>query len=399
MARATRNARRQAVRLGLLTALGAACAVIQEPPGGPPDFTPPVIVSITPDSGVVLERLDRAARIQFDEVISEQSGRGLANLVGLSPRPRELDVDWKRTAIEVRPSDGWRRGVVYQLQLLPGVQDLRNNRLDSGRTVVFGVGIAGIPDTRVTGFVLDWEDDRPAARALVEAVLLPDSLVYHVRADSTGAFQLAQLPEGSYVVYGVVDENDNGLRDLRERYDSATVALDSSATFTLWAVTRDTLGPTLSAVTYLDSLTMRLELTRHVHPDLFADLDVGVDMLPDTTPVAVAAVWRPATYDSVRAAAAEAVDTLPPDTVAVEPPAAEPQPPEPDTAAVQRPDSTEAQRLLRTRPTLLNAVFLRMEEPLRREGRYLVRLRATSIAGWPAESRRLLITPAPRDST
>ena len=54
MARAARDASRQAWRLGLLTAFLAACAVIEDPPGGPPDFAAPVLVSVTPDSGAVV---------------------------------------------------------------------------------------------------------------------------------------------------------------------------------------------------------------------------------------------------------------------------------------------------------------------------------------------------------
>ncbi|MDH5551651.1 MAG: Ig-like domain-containing protein, partial [Gemmatimonadota bacterium] len=177
MARAARNARRQAARLGLLTAWAlAACAVMQDPPGGPPDFAPPTIVAIAPDSGSVAPQFDGRLRFQFDEVINEQSGGGLAKLIELSPRTPELDVSWKRTAIEVKPASGWRANAVYRVVLLPGVADLRNNRMEAGRTVVFSTG-GEIPATRLTGVVLDWENGRVGQRALVEAVLLPDSLV------------------------------------------------------------------------------------------------------------------------------------------------------------------------------------------------------------------------------
>jgi hypothetical protein len=54
---------------------------------------------VTPDSGAVVPELDDAVRIQFDEVINEQSGGGLDKLVRLSPRVDELDVNWKRSAI------------------------------------------------------------------------------------------------------------------------------------------------------------------------------------------------------------------------------------------------------------------------------------------------------------
>ena len=173
MARAARNARDQAARLGLLVALAGGCATIQQPPGGPPDFTPPIIVSFSPDSGAVLDGFSDDAVIQFDEVIREPSGGGLERLVRLSPRHEELSVSWKRTRITVKPKGGWKSAVVYHLTLLPGVTDLQNNRSDSTRTIIFSTG-GPIPDTRLTGTVINWEEGRAATGALVEAVLLPD---------------------------------------------------------------------------------------------------------------------------------------------------------------------------------------------------------------------------------
>ncbi len=76
---------------------------MQEPPGGPPDFAPPVVVSLIPDSGSVVDELKDPLVIRFDEVINEQSGGGLDRLVLVSPRVEELVVSWKRTAIEIKP--------------------------------------------------------------------------------------------------------------------------------------------------------------------------------------------------------------------------------------------------------------------------------------------------------
>src|SRR5258706_10732874 len=106
-----------------------ACATIQEPPGGPPDLTPPLLVSVQPDSGTVIQDLKKAAVFQFNEVINERPGVPLAQLVIVSPRAEGLSVSWKRDAIEVKPKGGWRPGVPYQMTLMPGVTDLRNNKL------------------------------------------------------------------------------------------------------------------------------------------------------------------------------------------------------------------------------------------------------------------------------
>lgn len=76
-----------AVPLALALALAAACANTGEPPGGPPDDKPPVIIGVYPESGAVVPNPRGAAVIQFDGVIDEQSGGGgVGATAGLASR-------------------------------------------------------------------------------------------------------------------------------------------------------------------------------------------------------------------------------------------------------------------------------------------------------------------------
>ncbi len=413
MARAARSAGRQAARLGLLAALFAACAVIQDPPGGPPDFAPPAIESVTPDSGSVVPEWDDPVVIEFDEVISEASGGGLQNLVSLSPRPRELRVSWKRSAIHVEPKEGWQPDLVYHVVLSAGVTDLRNNQMTEGRTIIFSTG-GEIPDTRITGTVLDWESGRAGAAALIEAVLLPDSLAYLGVADSTGEFTLSALPRGTYLVSAAIDGNANRRRDLREAFDTVTVLLDSAESHVFWTFTHDTVGPRIQQLAHIDSVTVRVEFSQMLAPVTPDPAAVQVWALPDTTPVTVSAVWSTAAYDSVRseeearrAAAdtgrAEAPDTiLAPDTLPPRPPRAERpgrEPPTPGTEVTQdttAADTSRAVRLLAQRPALSDAWIVRLADPMTPGGRYLFGATATGIAGAAAESKLPVAVPEPR---
>ena len=106
MARATRNAHRQAARLGLLVALGGGCATIQVPPGGPPDFTAPIILSFSPDSGAVVDGFRDDAVIQFDEVINERSGGGLENLVLKISAVQAATANWEKQTLLVTVKSG-----------------------------------------------------------------------------------------------------------------------------------------------------------------------------------------------------------------------------------------------------------------------------------------------------
>lgn len=397
--------------------LATACAVVQEPPGGPPDFDPPVLESVTPDSGAIVPDLDDPLVFRFDEVISERSGGGLETLVRLSPRAEGLDVDWKRSAIAVRPEGGWRPNVVYQITLLPGVMDLRSNRTTEGRMVVFTTGGA-IPDTRLEGVTLDWDGGRVARSALIEAILLPDSLVYTGTSDSVGAYVLTALPRGTYLVNAVVDGNNNREREPREPFDSVTIALDSTAEHDFWAFVHDTLGPQVRQITLVDSLAARVQFSQKLQPGAPDSGAVSLFALPDTTPLPLAAVWSVAEFDSVRAAeqeaaaaaaeaeAEEAEEAEGVDTVAAPveaaPARAAPGPPgraAAPTDSAQAADSTRAQRLLATRRPLEDTWVIRPVQPFQPGGRYLVETRAANVSGAIADSRSVLIIPAPSDST
>ena len=63
------------------------------------------------------------------------------------------------------------------------------------------------PTNTLKGQIVDWGTSRPAGNALVVATLLPDSLPYRGVADSSGRFSLGPLPNGDYLVTGVIDEN------------------------------------------------------------------------------------------------------------------------------------------------------------------------------------------------
>ena len=101
------------------------------PPGGPPDSTPPHIIVTRPESGTVVPDFKDNAVIRFDELIDEMGGlpggkgggslTGLASKIVLSPVSGPVAVSWHRTSLHVKPREGWKRGRVYHLQILPGI--------------------------------------------------------------------------------------------------------------------------------------------------------------------------------------------------------------------------------------------------------------------------------------
>lgn len=431
MARAARRARRQALRAGLLVAALAAsaaagCANTGEPPGGPPDEKPPIILGVYPESGAVIPDLRDDAVIQFDGVIEELSGGnpgaaggGLASRILLSPTVGDVKVSWHRSSIHVKPKEGWKRGRVYQLHVLPGIADLRRNILKERRTIVFSTGPA-IPHAALAGVAVQWVEQRALIGGLIRAMRLPDTAAYLAVVDSAGSFRLDNLPPGRYTVFGVADQNGNRLRDRREAYDSTVVTLDSSATVVLWTFTHDTIGPRLRAAEPVDSVTARLTFSQPLDPSRPLDsLDVRVLSLPDSAPLSVRALLVQSDYESLIARERAAVDSIraardttrKDTTVGQARPDAARRPARPDTAAtpdtprpkagparpgqgaVPAPD-TSLRVILRQRPAPQDKLVLRLDTLLTPGEKYYVEVRGTrNLTGATAGGHAVLVIP------
>jgi hypothetical protein len=413
-------------RLVAASVVLAGCAKMEPPPGGPPDPTPPQLVTTRPDSFAVLPQFSGSVEFRFDEVISEGgspnlgTGTGdLERLVILSPTTRVPKVEWRRDRITVRPAEGWRRNRVYRVELLPGVTDLRRNRSKTGRVITFTTG-APLPTAKLEGLVVDWSSARPAPTALVEALLLPDSLPYRALTDSSGRFALGPVPGGDYLVRGVLDENHNLQADGREAFDSVRVKRGTSAVGELWAFVHDTTPPRIRGSTVKDSVSASLDFTQMLDPrQRFDTSKVRIRTLPDSAAVRVVSLLPRQLDDSLHAPARTARDTTGRDTIRA------------DTTALRPPgDTTErgragrqqlekaAARLraqgaaaapLTTRPPLFDNLVVRVATPWKPDAKYdveVINLRnVTGVAGSahatltvakrpPADSLR-----QPRDST
>jgi len=396
MARPARRPRREAQITRLLlasVALLIGCASVGDPPGGPPDVAPPTIVSVKPESGAVIPNLKDDAVIQFDEVVDEMAGvgrgstGGLATQVLLSPVAGPVKVEWHRTRITVKPKEGWKRRV-YRLEILPGIVDLRRNRLDSTKTILFSTG-PEIGHARIGGIALKWVEQNILVRALIEAVPLPDSVGYLTVADSGGQFNVENLQPGRYIVYATADENGDRRRGLRELYDSVEVTLDSSANVALYTFPHDTVPPRPRTATFVDSVSVRVEFSQPLEPTAsFDTAHLHVLELPDSTPVAVAQILTQRQYDSLTTAARLKADSerAARDTSPVAPAPAPPPPPRRPIAAPAPPkvrvDTALVRQLLAHRPVPSDKIVIKLVNPLKPETRYVVRIEdATNLIG------------------
>ena len=392
---------------GLALGVLCACAKIEPPPGGPPDIAPPVLVSTVPESAAVVPRFSGDAEFRFDEVISEGGSPnqgigtgGLERLVVLSPDTLVPDVSWHRSWIGVKPRKGWVPNRVYRIELLPGVTDLRNNRSTVTKVVTFTTG-APLPTFSIAGRVYDWTTSQPARGALISAVLLPDSLPYRMQTDSAGRFDLHPIPAGSYLVYGVIDQNHDLRRGPREAFDTAT-ADSSHAVLELWTFPHDTAGPRIQSIAVRDSLTAVVTFNQPLLPGQHPDsAGVRLLILPDSVPVSVVSLLPPALDSAAHPAAAPA------DTAGIKAPAPRDSGVKRDTSIKRDTsaarDTTAVPELPAQpkRPPLATTMVLRVALPWRPDSTYLLEAPAIRNANGAAADVKgtLHVPPRPAPDT
>jgi hypothetical protein len=379
------------VRRGLIAAAAAgaiACASASPPPGGPEDRNPPRLLHVTPDSNAVNVR-DRNVVFTFDETINDRGSgaQELDNFFLISPSDGNPRVSYHRSRIEVRPRNGFRENTAYAVTLLPGLGDLRGNTSRAGTNVVFSTGPT-IPPNRIAGTVFDWAAERPAPRALVQAVT-PDSVLYLAQSDSVGRFSVGPLPAGTYLVRAIIDANNNRALDRSEAFDTVRVAAPQASPVELLAIVRDSLPPRISSVTPVDSVSVRVTFDRFVDPEQPPVATSFRLVGADSTTVPIVAALTPraeqaeaqarqeARADSLRRADSLAGRVLPPPPRPAVTPAA---------AAGMRPSV----------PPPYATMLLRVARPLTPNTNY--RLRVTAARGLSHradDSERSFTTPRP----
>ncbi len=388
----------------LCVSLALACAKIEPPPGGPPDFTPPRLVATKPESLASIPDFKGEVEFRFDDVVSEggspNQGAGtgdLEKLVIVSPTVRVPQVRWRRNRITAKPDEGWKPNRVYRVELLPGVTDLRRNRLTEGKVLTFTTG-GPLPDRTLQGRVVDWSTNRPATLALVEALLEPDSLPYRGLTDSTGRFVLGPLPRGDYLVKGVLDENHDFRPGEREAFDSARISTRDSVTAVpeLWTFVHDTAPARIRTVTVADSVSATVEFNQPLDPRQRLDpKSVSLRLLPDSSAVRVASILPKPVDDSLYGRPVAGRDTTARDSTARDTNRRE----RPGLREVEGPGAAarareEASQPLTTRPRLSDQLVLRVAAPWKPEAKYEVELSGIrSVSGVSGDAKGVLAIP------
>lgn len=267
--------------------LGAACAHIEAPTGGDEDKVGPQLLTTRPDTFARVPNMRTPAVFVFDEGLSEER---LEEAISVSPRTSAVAIDKSGGELRVSLRRGWEPNRIYQVVIDSTVQDRFNNRIQEPIRLVFSTG-PEIPETFLSGTVLDRQTAQPAKGVRVEAILRPDSLVYATRTDEAGTFAFAQIPAGEYQVRAFSDPNANRTLEPFESRDTtvARVAVGAQPSVELSMVAPDTSAPRPLEATAADSaITVRFD--DYLDPtQRIAATQVRL-LAPDSTSVAIASV-------------------------------------------------------------------------------------------------------------
>ena len=233
-----------------------ACANRGFPPGGPKDETPPEILSISvgEDTTGVAVSLDSPVIIEFSEKIDRDDAEKAVELFPIKDR---IFYKWKGKSLKVIPREGFQKDLTYHLFIENILKDLRRNSLTETVTYYFTTGDS-LAAGKISGSVE--KEGAGIAKVLIEAYILPDSLLYWTKSDSAGKYVLNHIPIGNYFLRSFEDiDKDREYKFAVEPVaeQEVNVMLEPLVVnFSLAVV--DTSPPILKSIAVVDSMTLRL---------------------------------------------------------------------------------------------------------------------------------------------
>ncbi|MBE2189902.1 MAG: Ig-like domain-containing protein [Candidatus Kapabacteria bacterium] len=198
-----------------------ACANIQAPSGGPPDKTPPEIVTYSPENNSINFE-DREIRIKFNKYMNK--AKVIENL-SISPIV-DLKHSWSGKELRIEIEGDLDTNITYLINLGTEYSDLNGNKPDAAFNLVFSAGskidsgmIHGKSPIVTTGYVAFlYNLNNKSGDTINPAHTLPD---YRVQLGTSGEFTFAALKDGLYRLMLVKDEFKNNLYDPVDAYSSA----------------------------------------------------------------------------------------------------------------------------------------------------------------------------------
>ncbi|OGU14880.1 MAG: hypothetical protein A2X61_11885 [Ignavibacteria bacterium GWB2_35_12] len=259
------------IRFLILILIIAGCANPIPPSGGPPDKTPPEILSYEPANGT-LNFNGNYITLEFNKYMNKNE---VNDNVFISPTV-PFTLDWSGKELEIEFTEELASNTTYALTLGTEYTDSKQNKPAEAFSLIFSTGSfidSGIVNGRLYDkepagvFIFCYKIDSINADTLDPSHTRPYS---RIQAGTNGNFEFRALKNGLYRFFAVRDKfkdgiYDNGMDDFGAAPNDVSVKQDSASNINLKiGPAIDKVGPILSIAEALSSRRIELEFSEDV---------------------------------------------------------------------------------------------------------------------------------------
>jgi len=192
------------------------CARVSSPTGGPEDKDAPILISSTPKDGQT-QYDQKTVTLVFDEAVTTKSIEN--NLIITPSIPGNFKTRIRRNAVQLTFDSTWRENTTYSFNFGNTIADLNEGNIPSNLYLSFSTGET-IDSLTISGKITNLYTSEPVKQALVSLYPSTDTLnitsgaaLYLTKTDTTGNYKFHNLPSGNFLVYAVLDKNNNSKAD------------------------------------------------------------------------------------------------------------------------------------------------------------------------------------------
>ncbi len=255
-----------------------ACAVPVPPTGGPPDTTPPTLLTTIPENGQV-QFSGMELEFLFDEAIDMRS---FTRAFSITPDVNGLpEISGSAKKVKVRLPEEPRPETTYIVTLEASLRDSRSVALTAPITLAFSTG-STIDAGKLSGKVVRSTDGSVGQNVDIFAYADGDSTtlsgppLYRTQTGNDGTFRFTHLAEKDYFVVALRDGNRNRLLNPGEPFgvpptDRITADSMGVAPITPWVLAaRDDVSPEVDRIRAVSTQDLEIRFSESLDVDLNA---------------------------------------------------------------------------------------------------------------------------------